>query len=79
MKQSPGSIAACHGFTRASAASIAWRRRAWASSSVSKNSTFMAITSFMPCEGLFQLRGVHRRLERLDRCVARRAGLCAKF
>jgi len=37
--------AACHGFTRASAASIAWRRRAWASSSESKNSTSMAITS----------------------------------
>ena len=79
MKQSPTFTAACQGFTRASAASIAWRRRAWASSRESKNSTSMAITFYRPCKGLFQLRGVQRGLERLDCGFARRAGLCVKF
>jgi hypothetical protein len=60
MKQSPTFTAACHGFTRASAASITWRRRASAASSESKNSTSMAITSLpllqeLPQLGCFEL------------------------
>jgi hypothetical protein len=60
MKQSPGPIAACHGLTLPSAASIASRRRSWASSRESKNSTFMAITSLpllqeLPQFGCFEL------------------------